>query len=482
MRRRSSRRKTTTKSYTEPSINDIPGVDEKSSKKDDNTDEEDEEHEEPKKIYMESDDDESDIEVVTPKKPRKKRGRPKGSGGSSIKKSTKKAKKDETPGSGKKSRDYGPLTERTCPFCKKVFSIVTGLAYHIEHNVCRKAKHRVSKDVFSVKPFPILEQGEMFVTPFGIVEVLKDDRAGEDFASSKFPDDIKERKKRYSRKVELAGRRRAKVHLLVAKKSRQRRNNLLQHYLNYREDADAENEFAKKVFNEYYPHASAEQIFNGIYMKSMEPELVSVEDPRDIDPDDPGVLVDSYPNRIVECVLIPDERKHVYDIDEEIIGRLSKVDVALALVDKAQKNVKKRKKKNPNVELPGSRMKLFLKRHSLNEIYNAGLPVYVCQKCGKNFTSRPGFRAHLDQKSCVVEAENFKIKRESRLAEVDEAIGMDLKTPPWLLAPVKTPPGEKKRKRSKRGKLPGWIMFHPELSTVYPGVSFYLVLFLLSES
>ena len=29
------------------------------------------------------------------------------------------------------NRDYGPEKDRTCPLCKKVFSIVTGLAYHI---------------------------------------------------------------------------------------------------------------------------------------------------------------------------------------------------------------------------------------------------------------------------------------------------------------------------------------------------------------
>ncbi len=37
-----------------------------------------------------------------------------------------------TPSSSRRSpRDYGSVEDRTCPFCKKVFSIITGLAYHI---------------------------------------------------------------------------------------------------------------------------------------------------------------------------------------------------------------------------------------------------------------------------------------------------------------------------------------------------------------
>ena len=31
----------------------------------------------------------------------------------------------------KQMKKYGPAEDRTCPFCKKVFSIKTGLAYHI---------------------------------------------------------------------------------------------------------------------------------------------------------------------------------------------------------------------------------------------------------------------------------------------------------------------------------------------------------------
>ena len=31
----------------------------------------------------------------------------------------------------KKERDMGPIEDRTCPFCNKVFSIIPGLAYHV---------------------------------------------------------------------------------------------------------------------------------------------------------------------------------------------------------------------------------------------------------------------------------------------------------------------------------------------------------------
>ena len=492
--RRSSRRKTPTKSYAEPSINDIPNAPDDDDEDDDDDDDDEvdnykdvKEEDASLKSEQEPSDKDSDsesssiIQIKPTPKRKRTRGRPPGS---QTKKKTPQSGSGSGSGSGKKERDYGPIEERTCPFCKKIFSIVTGLAYHIEHRVCQKPQKRVSKDAIGTIPFPILEPGQKFVTPFGVVQIIKDDRAGEDYGKTKLGVEVKELRKKYYRKKERVDNRKNKVYLFVAKKSRKRRNSLLQRYLKNGKRPSggiggggagaAAAQYAKGVFQEYYPHATPSQIFSGTYKKSAEVPLLPVEQASDLGPD-PAVPADSYPDRIVECVLIKDDRKTIVDMDNADEGRLSQVEVAIALVEKTQRKLKKGQAKMKTAAdgtkaMHESGLKLFINRHLLIEEYNPGLPVYSCETCGKEFTSRVGCKGHIAQNTCINDGESFLEYRESRLEEVEEALEIDLKPPPWLLPPIKVAPGEKKRKRCK--KMPGWIVFDPELSTIYPTVRF----------
>ena len=99
---------------------------------------------------------------------------------------------------------YGPVAMRTCPHCRRVFSIVSGLAYHLQHRVCQKNKGKgnskskgkgrkgprakVTKEerrLAGTAPFPPLLPGQRFVTPYGVVEVVADDRIPEDYGATR---------------------------------------------------------------------------------------------------------------------------------------------------------------------------------------------------------------------------------------------------------------------------------------------------------
>lgn len=426
--------------------------------------------------HVESEDDEDDGSAERPSAGRRKRrGRPSGS----------RAKSRSS--SSNQKRDYGPKSERTCPFCNRVFSIVTGLAYHLEHKVCQKSKPRLSlQSLKEDGPFPILEPGQMFCTRYGVVEVIKDDRAGSDYGNVKIDDQFKDEKKRHQRRKEKIANRRQKVYQFIAKKTRQRRNILMQHYLQYRnlsENNSHQNprlqqmtgeEYAQKVWKEYYSVATPNEILSGIYKKSLAIPLLRVDHPDEVgvDPSEPEA---SYPDRIVECVLVEDERKVVCDLDNEGDGRLSQVDVSKSLVTKMKMIVEAKKTQKSCVRdeedcdkrLLGS-TKLYLKRRDLVEPYNPHLSLYYCKTCGKKFHSRTGCKTHVEQNSCVKDGEAFSENRMARWMDAEETVEGELKPPPWILPPLEAAPGDMKRKRCK--VLPGWIVFHPDKSSIYPQV------------
>lgn len=437
------------------------------------------------KDVEDSDNDDEEESMDRPRPSRRKRGRPKGSNAKS---------RSSNSSTGNKKRDYGPKSERTCPFCNKVFSIVTGLAYHLEHKVCQKSKPRQSlQELKESGPFPILEPGDMFCTMYGVVKVIKDDRVGKDFGNFNINDDLKDARKKYQKQKEKIANRRQKVYQFVAKKSRQRRNVLLKHYLEYKntkernrqsmtESDDQSEEYAQKIWREYYPVSTPNEILSGIYKKSLAIPLLRVDHPDEVglNPTEPA---SSYPDRIVECLLVKDDRKVIYDLDSEGDGRLSQVNVAMALVQKTQKRIKSeatRSKRDIQSTLDkdcDSRqraIKLYLKRKDLTQPYNACLPLYCCKTCGKKFTSRVGCKTHVDQNSCGNDCEAFAENRMARWKDVEDSIEDQLKPPPWLLPPLEAPPGDMKRKRHK--EFPGWIVFHPDKSSIYPQVFKHLKL------
>ena len=533
MPRRSSRRKTHTKSYADPSEHDLEAP--ASDKNFDYDDDDNDGDEEAVIIDSGGDSDDDSDGSSNARKPKTKGGgkrlAPKakakakakvitidgddgkdrdGDCSSSETKNKKKRRKIEGKGtitskskrnskgkgkgkgkSPKKERDYGPIEDRTCPLCNKIFSIVTGLAYHLEHRVCQRVKPGGCKDMIGTSPFPILQTGERFVTTFGILEVVKDDRGGDNCGKSVLSENVKDLKKKFYRKKETLARRRKKVHAFIGKRTRRRREALSKlydqlHHQNKKEidgkECLDEYSYAKAVFHEYYSPSTPKHIFSGTYLKSQEIGLLPVGIPGDYGPD-PTIPADAYPGRIVQCVLIKDVRKVVKKLDKEG-GRISQVGEAIALVGRTHAQLKQggtgtkpANVKNQAMDQKDGGMKIFIKRNFLTEKYNPGLAVYVCQTCGKKFTSRAGFKNHVDEQCCILHGEDLRKIRLEALEEVEEALQLEiLKAPAWLLPPLKAAPGEtKKRKRCK--KLPGWIVFDPALSSIYPQVCLNTILF-----
>jgi len=267
-------------------------------------------------------------QTTAPPPPKKRRGRP------SIKTSKSSSKS--------KVSKYGPVKDRTCPLCNKVFSIVSGLAYHLDNKVCIKKKEaeKVKGEVDRKKqPFYKLEPGDSFVTELGVMRVILDGRIPDDFGltivdkSSK--DQFKEWKKKMDRQEKL-------------------RNRVI---------ADG--------------HPVPDKLLDDLGGNPMEPK-------------------DSYPDRIVECEQIIDERI-IYDEIDVLEGK-HKIDCDQVILDAKQMNDSKCNIVDVNKEIgsKASESRFYLRRRMLFKKYNPDSKEYKCSICGKGgFNSTPGLNYHI---------------------------------------------------------------------------------------
>jgi hypothetical protein len=209
---------------------------------------------------------------------------------------------------------------------------------------------------------------------------------------------------------------------------------------------------------------------------------------------------DSYPDRMVECVLIQDERMKVcnLDIGAEGEGRLSQMNSARKSIEKARRELRRKQRqgggdggdnadedddKQDSVEenLHESGLKLFLQRKLLVNSYNPKVANYHCYKCNRHFNSRMGLKGHLEEQSCVKIVEKAKKERALRLLEIEKAaLSNNIKAPQPLITPKKSSiprPGSgagSKSKRKKHKKWPAWLEFYPDLSSIYPEIFNYM--------
>jgi hypothetical protein len=121
---------------------------------------------------------------------------------------------------------------------------------------------------------------------------------------------------------------------------------------------------------------------------------------------EPDPVDESYPDRIVECVVIPDARTFIKDggdnsdDDEE--------DAAVQVSSTA-------------VQQPGPSpygTTLFLRRSMIEEIYRPSTPVHVCDDCGRHFGTQAGYAYHAREQVCITR----KTKRAAALRQQLEAI------------------------------------------------------------
>lgn len=113
-------------------------------------------------------------------------------------------------------------------------------------------------------------------------------------------------------------------------------------------------------------------------------------------PPHPGMPAESFPNRLVECVLIPDERVRFRGASgEELTAKA------------AGSNV-----------LEGTR--LYLQRKLLTEGYCKDTPVYSCPRCGQNYSSKGGCQYHMKSNNCTAKLENYKEAANLRTESIEQ--------------------------------------------------------------
>lgn len=399
-----------------------------------------------------------------------------------------------------------------------------------ENKVCQKAPHsqKNKRRIAGTYPYYKLEPNSKFITPYGIVQVITDCNTPPDHNDTCIPEDARDKITKYSRKTARIQKRKKNVILFNAKKQLKRRRNILEIYMkdleekkrkkeggggdnsknkngdkskarekrkkceNKKKDEEEYNKtFAGQIWKEYCTLTIPSRIFSGKYHQNADNEImkqtqVVEKHPWNTAGDDPSVPADSYPNRIVECVLINDERRRVSSLtkEKEGEGRISQMSVAKESVEKAKREQRRKKRNSSGQEkdattmsavqnLHKSNMKLYLRRNMLVNHYTTKIPNYDCAKCGLSFISRMGLKAHLP---CVSKTEKVKQDRELRLQHIEEAVISDnIKGPQQLTQKKAEKSGDKSvtppsTKRKKHKKWPAWLEFYPALSPIYPEI------------
>ena len=202
-----------------------------------------------------------------------------------------------------------------------------------ENKVCQRESD-VGKVNESYQPFHQLQPGELFITEFGVVQVLVDNRLPNDFGSTLVGENEKQASKEWKRKLKS----------LLAQKEKLVR---------------------KRMFNEKLKELG----------------------------DDPMEPRDSYPTRIVECLEVHDERQKYTDLDVKngkgrlSTGRIDKIiedAVRVATLDTEQETTTK------------TNTRMYLNRNLLTTEYNSSVTIYCCSVCGKSdFTTIAGLTYHI---------------------------------------------------------------------------------------
>ena len=277
-----------------------------------------------------------------------------------------------------------------------------------------------------------MKPGEKFVTPFGIVEVVKDDRA---VPTAKYPDDYQVKHRRYQKFKVAADAKAVRQFAKMASKSRVRLNAINTLY----EKGKANR---RSVFDAYFggdpEHMRSVINANKVLTNTASVQSSQEVNPRSINPKEPE---GSFPDRIVECILVPDERTHQLDM--------------------MRTNVKRNAKPRPT--------KLYLQRRMLKECYIESEIVYHCEDCGRRFSTSQARKPHCEGKRCIHdgkikrekrEALQFKIDREVEIAErfPERRKFIKSRNPTSTAKPDKRKRKWKKKKKVERSVYPEVVL------------------------
>lgn len=272
-------------------------------------------------------------------------------------------------------------------------------------------------------------------------------------------------------------RRKNRILMAAAKYQRRRRNKFIELF---RENVTGER-LQAEIWKEYCPSATPADILAGSW--SWKTKKTSSTDEAD-----KQVLTsaDVSGDRIVTCELINDERRKVTEINHDVQDETgsTKIDIVKASVEKAKEEALQMiLNRSHDITVPTLRthisgMKLYLQRRLLCERYNDKIPIFECIRCGRCFSSRAGLKGHLQEKVCEKKVDQLIKERLERLEMIEK--GLD---EPFANEPPKDKKqpgativvGNRKIKASVFKKLPGWIVFKHNRSSIYPEVCILLL-------
>lgn len=248
----------------------------------------------------------------------------------------------------------------------------------------------------AVKKLYKLNAGEQFVTTFGIVEVIADDRFPEEPDVSTARDAISVRA--FLGRQERYHERKMLVMDQIATGSRYRRKELNKIYFEYR--ASGTSLPQNTVWDLYCQSLTCKQLLteglswvcsNNDSAKNLRFDTGEEHDPR---------YPNEYsPNRIVECKLIPDGR-----------------DVMLFSPDNDQDGFSTTRNASSYTANP-SLMRLFLARRELTKVYDASRTIFKCSRSGYTSTYREGLTRHLD--ICEKKKDKKQIASQQRIEAIE---------------------------------------------------------------
>jgi hypothetical protein len=232
-----------------------------------------------------------------------------------------------------------------------------------------------TKKFQSDKPFDVAPAGSRFLTSFGVVEVISDDRAT---PTGSLPSNLAQLNRKWS-KYKMQYRQ----------------------YFQERATRAGVNSLARRrQFSSLYQRRSdnATNIAN-IYDQEKSKILPPVAPSFRKFQADPAAPVDSYPDRIVVCKLVQNREAVIKDDGATL---------------------------NQTTFTNAAEMRLYIRRHELTTPFSNGLEEYQCEDCGLGFLSIMGYKYHCRAKVCVANNEKKKTLIETQLASVEERAQREL--------------------------------------------------------
>jgi hypothetical protein len=262
------------------------------------------------------------------------------------------------------------------------------------NNVCTGGKKKKDAEMSELEIMPVLDKGEKFVTKFGIVEVIRDDRAVPTAEKSK---DIKKKRKCFKDNQARLEQRMDRFYCRRAAQLRVRRNRINALF--------EKDEYNSRTVFDAYTDSRPEQ----------PGEIKHLEDPL--------APANSFPDRIVECILIPDQRVRFskYGRDDDDSEEEEEND--------KKKNAQEYDTKSPSQQPYFPSPKLYLTRRILTEKYDEDETVYSCNVCGQTFNCVPSAKYHQDNKPCLRRGKLAKERRDNAAKSIETKMVSILRPP-----------------------------------------------------